>query len=97
MRTDDGQGKGFGFVTMAEDQDAVRAVLKLNRSTYKERTIEVRFKLRVSATATTSSLVDYLVVINFWSDIDCLSVFPVYRSLYTSHPFLLVELRLQME
>ena len=63
MRTDDGQGKGFGFVTMAEDQDAVRAVLKLNRSTYKERTIEVRFKLRVSATAATCSLLDYLVLI----------------------------------
>ena len=49
MRTAGGDNKGFGFVTMANDQEAVRAILKLNKSTYNNRVIEVRFKLKVGS------------------------------------------------
>ncbi|XP_067942147.1 ELAV-like protein 1 [Watersipora subatra] len=45
MRNESGHPRGYGFVTMANDDEAVRAVLKLNRSTYEDRTIEVRFKM----------------------------------------------------
>lgn len=47
IRDSSGRGRGFGFVTMANDDEAVKAVLKLNRSMFTERLIEVRFKLKV--------------------------------------------------
>jgi len=46
MKTQEGGSKGFGFVTMMNDDEATRAVSKLNHSTLKGREIEVRFKLR---------------------------------------------------
>lgn len=47
MRDNKGEGRGFGFVTMLKDEEALTAVLKLNNSMFEERKIEVRFKLKV--------------------------------------------------
>ena len=50
MRDAVGDGKGFGFVTMLKDEEALTAILKLNNSMFDGRKIEVRFKLKVSET-----------------------------------------------
>ena len=50
MRDSEGEGKGFGFVTMLKDEEALTAILKLNNSMFDGRKIEVRFKLKVSET-----------------------------------------------
>ena len=51
MRDSEGEGKGFGFVTLLKDEEALTAILKLNNSMFDGRKIEVRFKLKVSETA----------------------------------------------
>ena len=50
MRDAEGEGKGFGFVTMLKDEEALTAILKLNNSMFDGRKIEVRFKLKVRET-----------------------------------------------